>query len=148
MMTMPSIFNNDLWDHFFHEFTIPDRSSFSAGFNPAGVMKSDVTETDKGYELKIDLPGYEKNNIQAELKDGYMTIRAEQNSDKEEKNQEGKVLRRERFFGSCQRTFYVGENVTEEDIKAQFVNGVLTVAIPKIEVKPQIEEKKFIPIEG
>ena len=147
MMTMPSIFNNNLLDDFFDDF-VPARPAYKAASNPAGIMKTDISEDENGYEVKIDLPGYEKDNISAELKDGYLTISASDNKDTEEKDSAGHVIRRERYQGSCSRSFYVGEEVTQEDIKAKFTNGVLTVAVPKKEPQPKVEESKLISIEG
>ena len=146
MMTMPSIFNNNLFD-FFDDFA-PTPSYSQSPANHAGIMKTDISEDDAGYEIKIDLPGYDKENISAELKDGYMTIKASQDENKEEKDSAGKVIRRERYSGSCSRSFYVGEEVTQEDIKAKFDKGVLTVMVPKKDPQPKVEESKYIAIEG
>ena len=147
MMTMPSIFNNNLLDDFFDDFA-PVRPALKTASNPAGIMKTDISEAENGYEVKIDLPGYEKDNISAELKDGYLTISASDNKDTEEKDSNGHIIRRERYSGSCSRSFYVGEEVTQEDIKAKFANGVLTVAVPKKDPQPNVEESKLIAIEG
>ena len=98
--------------------------------------------------IDMDLPGYNKKDVQAELKDGYMTVTAHHDNTNEEKNKEGKVIRKERFQGVCRRSFYVGDQVTEKDIKAKFKDGVLTLEVPKIEAKPEVEEKKYIAIEG
>ena len=98
--------------------------------------------------MNIDLPGYGKEDVTAELKNGYLTINATKKSENDEKDKEGKFLRRERFYGSCSRSFYVGKQITEEDIKAKFENGVLIVSIPKKDDQPKVEEKKYIPIEG
>ena len=113
------------------------------------AMKTDVKETDAGYELDIDLPGYKKEDVKAELKDGYMTISAEKKSENDEKDDKsGKYLRRERYYGSCSRSFYVGEEVTEEDIKAKFEDGILKISVPKKEPQPAVEQTKTIAIEG
>ena len=146
MMTMPSIFNNNLFD-FFDDFA-PAPSYANSPVNHTGIMKTDISEDENGYEIKIDLPGYDKENISAELKDGYMTIKASQDENKEEKDSAGKVIRRERYSGSCSRSFYVGEEVTQEDIKAKFDKGVLTVMVPKKDPQPKVEESKYIAIEG
>ena len=111
-------------------------------------MRTDVKETDGGYELDVDLPGYKKEDIKAELKDGTLTISASTNTEKEDKEKDGKFIRRERFSGSCSRSFYVGENLDQEDIKAKFENGILKLFVPKKEAKPEIEESKYIAIEG
>ena len=110
-------------------------------------MKTDVKEKDGNYEVAIDLPGFKKDEITAELKDGYLTISAAKGLDKDEKDKEGKYIRRERYSGQCARTFYVGEAVTQEDIKAKFEDGILKVTIPKVEPK-KVEDKKYIAIEG
>lgn len=111
-------------------------------------MKTDIRESDTGYELDIDLPGYKKENVKAELKNGYLTINAESRQDNDQKDETGKYIRRERYYGTCSRSFYVGEDVLQEDIKAKFEDGILKVAIPKKETKPAIEQSKYIPIEG
>ena len=99
-------------------------------------------------KLDVDLPGYKKEDIKAELKDGTLTISASTNTEKEDKDKDGKFIRRERFSGSCSRSFYVGENLDQEDIKAKFENGILKLFVPKKEAKPEIEESKYIAIEG
>ena len=118
--------------------------------NPTpSAMKTDVKETDAGYELDIDLPGYKKEDVKAELKDGYMTISAEKKSEDGEKDEKsGKYLRRERYYGSCSRSFYVGEDMTEEDIKAKFEDGILKISVPKKDPQPAVEQTKTIAIEG
>ena len=107
------------------------------------IMKTDVKEKDGNYILEVDIPGYDKEDIQLELRDGYLTVTATKNEDKEDKK--AKYLRRERFSGMCSRSYYVGETVREEDIKANFKNGILTIAFPK-EPEKKIEERKYIPI--
>lgn len=143
-MLMPSIFGENLFDDFFNDFARPVRFTNSTNY----MMKTDVKETENGYELDIDLPGYKKEDIKAELKDGYMTISAQSSKSEDEKDKDGKYIRRERYYGNCSRTFYVGDDVTQEDIKAKFEDGILKIAVPKKEAKPQVEEKKFINIEG
>lgn len=121
---------------------------FNAPFftrNEPNMMKTDIKEHDAGYELTVDLPGIKKEDIKAELNDGYLTITAENNSSKEEKDEKGKYIRRERYTGSYSRSFYVGDGVTEQDIKAKFENGTLTLAIPKKEVLPE-KQNKYIAI--
>ena len=112
------------------------------------LMKTDIKETEGGFDLAIELPGYTKEDVQAELKDGYMTITATKKDEKEEKDDNGKYIRRERFYGNCSRSFYVGEQVDETDIKANFENGILKVFVPKKEDAPEVPEKKFIQITG
>lgn len=110
------------------------------------VMKTDIKEKKDKYVIDIDLPGYEKENIKIEVEDGYLTVHASTNSNKEEK-EEGKFVRKERYVGSCSRSFYVGEEVNDEDIKATFKNGTLKLEIPKKEEKKELPEKKYIQIE-
>lgn len=111
-------------------------------------MKTDVRENQDSFDIDIDLPGYKKDDVKAELKDGYMTITAEKNDSNEEKDNKGNYIRRERFYGTCSRSFYVGEDVTEEDIKAKFEDGILKINVPKKEKKEEIPQKKYISIEG
>jgi HSP20 family molecular chaperone IbpA len=110
-------------------------------------MKSDVKETADHFELAMDLPGFTKDDVKLMLKDGVLKIEATTKTENDEKDADGKYIRRERFQGTCERSFYVGEDLTEEDIKARFTDGVLKVIVPKKENKPQIEEKKYIAIE-
>ena len=111
-------------------------------------MRTDVKESETGYELDIDLPGYKKENVKAELKDGYLKISAESRQDSDEKDENGKYIRRERYYGTCSRSFYVGTQVSQEEIKARFEDGILKLLIPKKEAKPMVEDKKYIAIEG
>ena len=139
-MLMPSIFGESLLDDFFDD-------SFRR-FNSGELMRTDIKETDQGYELTMNMPGVRKEDVKAELKDGYLTIGASVNKNNDQKDQEGRYIRRERYSGSCSRSFYVGENVKQEDIKARFEDGTLKLAVPKKEAKPAVEEKKYISIEG
>lgn len=142
-MLMPSIFRENFMDDF---FGFPERY-FGRSFNTNRMMQTDVAETDDGYEVTMDLPGFKKEDVKAELKDGYLTITANTNTNNDEKDKNGRYIRRERYSGTCSRSFYVGENVTQEDIKARFENGTLKLDIPKKE-KPKVEESKRISIEG
>ena len=108
----------------------------------ASLMKTDVKETDKAYELDIDLPGFDKENVQIELNDGYLTINASTNEEKEDKDENGTFLRKERFVGSCRRSFYVGD-VKAEDVKAKYESGVLTIVLPKKDAKKLPSESKI-----
>ncbi len=146
-MLMPSIFGTNFVDDVFDDF-FGAPMVHPAHTTATSSMKADITENDKSYLIEMDLPGYSKKDVQAELKDGYMTITAEHNTQNEEKNKEGKVIRRERFQGVCRRSFYVGDAVTEKDIKAKFKDGVLTLEVPKKEKVPEVETKKYIAIEG
>ena len=155
-MLMPSIFGTDVFDDFFDNmpFYYTDRDEKNVekklyGRNASHVMKTDIKETDNGYELVVDLPGFKKEEVKASLENGYLTISAEKALDEDEKEKKsGRYIRRERYEGSCSRSFYVGEDVTEEDIKANFQHGILTLFVPKKEAKPAVEEKKTISIEG
>ncbi len=140
-MLMPSIFGENFLDDFFD-------APFTTGYDANSLMHTDIKDTDTGYELTMDMPGVKKEDVTAELKDGYLTIQASSNSDKEEKDDEGRYIRRERYVGSASRSFYVGEDVTEEDIRARFEDGTLKVLIPKKEAKPVVEQQKYIAIEG
>ena len=150
-MLMPSIFGENLFDEMMDSFNDEffGKRNPLYGKNAARVMKTDIKEVDGRYVIDIDLPGFKKDEITAELKDGYMTISAAKGLDQDEQEKDtGRYLRRERYAGACQRTFYVGEDVTEEDIKAEFKHGILKLFIPKKEAKPVEPEKKFISIEG
>ena len=110
------------------------------------MMKTDIREKDGNFILDMELPGFKKEDIQMELKEGYLTINASRNTNKEDKDDEGNIIRQERFSGTCTRSFYVGEDITHEDIKASFGNGELKVIVPK-EAPKKVEEKRFIPID-
>lgn len=145
--TLNSFFADDLFDDFFGDFARPMRTT--PRYNTSsGIMRTDVKENDAGYELDIDLPGCKKEDVKAELKNGYLTINAETNQNNDQKDENGRYIRRERFYGTCSRSFYVGEDITQEDIRAKFEDGILKVSVPKKEAKPVIEESRYIPIEG
>ena len=147
-MYMPSLFGENLVDSFFDDFARPVRREVKFR-EPAGcAMKTDVKEKDDAFELDIELPGYSKDNVKAELKDGFLTVSATVEKNNDEKDKDGRYIRRERYSGSCSRSFYVGENVTEADIKAKFDNGILKINVPKIEAKPEIEQNHYVAIEG
>ena len=149
-MLMPSIFNDNVFDDFFDFPFYDDRAEKKLyGHHAANLMKTDIQEHEDGYTLEMDLPGFKKDEIKVELNNGYMTISAAKGLDEDEKDKKsGKYIRRERYTGSCQRSFYVGEDVTEEDIKAEFKHGILKLFIPKKEAKPAVEQKKYVSIEG
>ena len=144
---MNSIFGESLFDDFFEDFARPMRTA-SRYNTTTGIMRTDVKESDTSYELDIDLPGYKKENVKAELENGYLTINAETSQNNDQKDEDGKYIRRERYYGTCSRRFYVGEEVNQEDIKAKFEDAILKVSVPKKEIKPVVEERKYIPIEG
>lgn len=151
--------NNNVFDTFFGDpwFSDPwfdDRDIQKAekklyGHNDKKLMLTDIKESDKGFELEMDLPGFKKEEIKASLENGYLIISAEKGLEQDEKDNEGKkYIRRERYTGSCQRAFYVGDEIEQGDIKASFKHGILRLDIPKKQPKPQVEENKFISIEG
>ena len=141
-MLLPSIFGDNLFDNFMDDmFPTVDRMPMKT---MPSIMKTDIKETDDQYLLSIDLPGFNKEDVKIHLKDGYLNVSAESKS--EEEDNSGKYLRRERYTGSMTRSFYVGEDLTEEDVKARFGNGVLTLSLPK-EAPKKIEEPKYIAIE-
>lgn len=141
-MLVPSIFSNNFADDFMDDFA--PMTKFDRA---VPMMHTDVREFKDRYEMGLELPGCRKEDIQADLNNGYLTITASHNENNDEKDKEGKYIRRERYSGKCTRTFYVGEDVRQEDIKAGFENGILKVTIPKVEAKPEVEESKHIPIE-
>ena len=147
-MLVPSIFGEDLFDNFFEDFTRPARSVARYSVPTATVMRTDVKETETGYELDVDLPGYKKENVQVELKDGCLTVTAKTAQSKDEQDENGIYIRRERYSGTCSRAFYVGEDIEQNDIKAKFEDGILKLSVPKKEAKPKVEENRYITIEG
>ena len=147
-MLMPSIFGENLFNDDWMNFSFPEVDKELYGKHAGNVMKTDVRETDSGYEVDIDLPGFKKDEINAQLDNGYLTISASKGLDKEEKNKEGKYIRKERYAGAMSRSFYVGENVEQEDVKAEFKHGILKLFVPKKEAKPAVEKKNHIAIEG
>ena len=150
-MLMPSIFGENLFDDDWMDFPF-DRDFWGRknplyGKNANRVMKTDIREHDGGYELDVDLPGFKKDEINVELENGYLTISAAKGLDKDEQDKKGKYIRRERYAGAMQRSFYVGDEVTQEDIKARFEDGILRLSIPKKDAQA-VETKKTIAIEG
>lgn len=132
-----------LFDNMFDDMF---KDPFFTNSSTTKLMKTDIQEKDNNYILDMDLPGYDKSDIKAQLKDGYLTITAQKNTSKEDKDEKGNYIRRERYCGKCSRSFYVGENLKEEDIKASFNNGILKLTFPK-EVGKKEEEKKYITID-
>ena len=146
-MLMPSIFGENLFNDDWMDFGFPEVDKALYGKHANNVMKTDVKETDTGYEVDIDLPGFKKDEIDAQLDNGYLTISAAKGLDKDEKDKKGKYIRKERYAGAMSRSFYVGEGVTQEDIKAKYEDGILRLSVPKKEAKA-VENKKYIAIEG
>ena len=138
-MLFPGFFSDNLIDEILNDRTA--KKTFST------IMATDVVEYDKGYQLEIDLPGCKKENVQAQLKDGYLTVTAEV-KDNSEENDASRFIRRERRRGSFTRSFYVGDALTQDDIRARFEDGVLKIAVPKETAHPEIEDKHLIAIEG
>ena len=147
---LPSIFGESLFDDWmdfpFRGFGT-DVEKKLYGKNAARVMKTDLKEHEDGYELSVDLPGFKKDQIQLQLNNGYLTVSAAKGVEEEEKDKKGRLVHQERFSGSMSRSYYVGENLEEEDVKAKFENGVLTLSFPKAEQK-KLPERKTIQIEG
>ena len=150
-MLMPSIFGENLFDDDWMDFPFErdfwGRKNPLYGKNANKIMKTDIREHDGGYELDVDLPGFKKDEINVELENGYLTISAAKGLDKDEQDKKGKYIRKERYAGAVQRSFYVGDAVTEEDVKAKFEDGILRLSIPKKDAKA-VETKKTIAIEG
>ena len=132
-----------LFDNMFDDMF---RDPFFTSSNTTKLMKTDIQEKDDKYILDMDLPGYDKEDIKAQLKDGYLTITAQENTSNEDKDEKGNYIRRERYCGKCSRSFYVGDSIKEEDIKASFNNGILELTFPK-EVPQKEEEMKYITID-
>ena len=154
-MLMPSIFGEDLFDNFMKDFPFFDDNTESNvekklyGRRGKNLLKTAIKETEGGYELEMDLPGFTKDEIKVSLENGYMTISAAKGLDKDEQDKKsGRYIRKERYAGSCERSFYVGEDITEEDIKGEFKHGILKLFVPKKEAKPAVEQKKYVSIEG
>ena len=147
---MPSIFGENLFDEFFDDDfpMIPMRSIRNPlyGKNAKNLMKTDVRETDNTYELDIDLPGFKKDEVQLDLKDGYLTISAAKGLDKDQEDKKGKYIRQERYAGACSRSFFVGEEIEPRDVSAKFEDGILRVSLPK-RVKKELPRNYTIAIE-
>ena len=151
-MILPTVFGENLMDvfddfdrNFFRDVHNVDRTLY--GKHAQHVMKTDVKETEDGYEVDVDLPGFKKDEIKLELNQGYLVISAEKSLEKTNENKKGRMLRQERYAGVMQRSFYVGESVTETDVKASYESGVLHISVPKKETR-KLPEKKTILIEG
>ncbi len=149
-MLMSGLFGEDLFDEFWgfptHELANIDKRLY--GKNARNLMRTDVHETDTDYEMDVDLPGFKKDQINVKLEDGYMTISASKDHDNEKKDRHGKIIRQERYSGSMQRSFYVGDAVKVEDVKAKFEDGVLRLCIPKKELQALPPANNTIAIEG
>ena len=149
-MLLPTVFGENLFDDWFNfpDFRDFDRTERKLyGKHADRLMKTDVHEHDDHYEVDIDLPGFTKDEINLEMKEGYLTVSAAKGLDKDDTNKKGKIIRQERYAGAMQRSFYVGEHLTEEDITAAFKDGVLKLTVAKKD-QPKLPEKKTIRIEG
>lgn len=150
-MMMPTIFRDSLFDDFMNGFTFPTFPNVEKrlyGKDGQNLMKTDVKEKDGNYEVDIDLAGFEKDDIQMELENGYLTVSASKGVDNDKKDEDGNYIRRERYAGSMSRTFYVGDHVTEEDVHPKYENGILSFSVPKVEAKKIEDTKRYISIEG
>ena len=154
-MLLPRIWDEDLFENMDNWMSWPDESEFFGKKNPLygkhakNLMKTDVRETEDAYEVDIDLPGFKKDEVTITVENGYLNISAVKGLDKDEKEKEtGRYIRRERYAGACSRSFYVGKEVHQDDIKAEFKHGILTLFVPKKEAKPAVEQKHSISIEG
>ena len=145
---LPSIFGENLFDDFFSDpfgMMVPQGRDPLYGKHAKNLMKTDVRETEDTYELDVDLPGFSKDEVNVELKNGYLTIQAAKGLDKDQTDKKGKYIRQERCAGACSRTFYVGEGVEPEDVTAKFENGILQLSIPK-EAKKQLPKNTSVTI--
>lgn len=153
MAMFPALMNDTMFsdlfdDPFFEGWRNMDRAAACDPNMSAGMMSTDVRETDKGYMVDIDMPGFKKDDISLDLQNGYLTVSAHRNSSHEDKDDNGRWLRRERYAGSCSRSFYVGEDVKDSDIHASYKDGILCLEMPKPEAQQQVETKHQIAIEG
>ncbi len=146
-MLMPSIFGENLFNDDWMNFGFPEVEKALYGKHASHEMKTDVRETDSGYEVDIDLPGFKKDEINIQLDNGYLSISAAKGLDKDEQDKEGKYIRKERYAGSMSRSFYVGNAITQDDIKAKYESGILRLSVPK-KAAEEIESTKRIAIEG
>ena len=151
-MLMPSIFGENLFDDDWMNFPFTDEAFWGKknplyGKHAQNMMKTDIRETDGSYELDVDLPGFKKDEINVQLKDGYLTLTAAKGLDKDSQDKKGNYIRKERYAGTMSRSFYVGEAVTEEDVHAKYEDGILKISVPKKEPE-KIEKNGYISIEG
>ena len=139
---LPSIFGENMFDDFFSDpfgMMVPQTRDTLYGKHAKNLMKTDIRETEDSYELDVDLPGFKKDEVSIDLKDGYLTISAAKGLDKDEEDKKGKYIRQERYAGACSRSFYVGKGVEPEEIGAKFENGILEISVPKETKKPEVK---------
>ena len=151
-MLMPSIFGENLFDDDWMNFPFTDEAFWGKknplyGKHAQNMMKTDIRETDGSYELDVDLPGFKKDEIKVQLKDGYLTLTAAKGLDKDSQDKKGNYIRKERYAGTMSRSFYVGEAVNEEDVHAKYEDGILKISVPKKEPE-KVEKNGYISIEG
>ena len=146
-MLMPSVYGRDFFDDLMDGFGFPDVNKKLYGRHAKNMMKTDIRETDEGYEVIMDLPGFKKDEIEVQLENGYLTVSAAKGLDKDEADKKGKYICRERYAGEMSRSFYVGEDILDTDIHARFENGILKLDVPKKEAKA-VETKKHVAIVG
>lgn len=153
-MLMPGIFGEDMFDEFMKDFPFFDDKEQRRlekklyGHRSKNLMKTDIRETDSGYLLEMDLPGFAKDEVKVSLEEGTLTVSAAKGLDQDEKDKKtGRYIRRERYAGACERSFYVGEEATRDEIRGEFKHGILKIFIPKKEAKPAVETRKYITIE-
>ena len=151
-MLMPSIFGENLFDDDWMNFPFTDEAFWGKknplyGKHAQNMMKTDIRETDGSYELDVDLPGFKKDEINVQLKDGYLTLTAAKGLDKDSQDKKGNYIRKERYAGTMSRSFYVGEAVNEEDVHAKYEDGIRKISVPKKEPE-KIEKNGYISIEG
>ena len=146
-MLMPSVYGRDFFDDLMDGFGFPDVNKKLYGRHAKNMMKTDIRETDEGYEVIMDLPGFKKDEIEVQLENGYLTVSAAKGLDKDEADKKGKYICRERYAGEMSRSFYVGEDILDTDIHARVENGILKLDVPKKEAKA-VETKKHVAIEG
>ena len=145
---LPSIFGENMFDDFFSDpfgMMVPQTRDALYGKHAKNLMKTDIRETEDSYELDVDLPGFKKDEVSIDLKDGYLTISAAKGLDKDEEDKKGKYIRQERYTGACSRSFYVGEDVEPEEVSAKFEDGILTISVPKA-AKKQLPKQTSINI--
>lgn len=142
-MLTPGLFRDDFFDDMFGTSFREDRRRPE----PPVMMRTDIRDLGEEYQLDIELPGYSKDEVSAELKEGYLTIKAKHEQQLDKDHATGKFIRRERYIGECKRSFFIGKNIKQEDVKAKFKDGILVVAFPKNELKKEVEENKYIMIE-
>lgn len=138
MLMIPRRNNFDVFDEMF-------KDPFFTGERESRLMRTDIKENKDSYLIDIDLPGYEKENIKMEIEDGYLVVHAKVNKNVDQK-EDGKYVRKERYTGECTRSFYIGEDIKEEDIKASFKNGTLSIELPKKETQEELPKKRYIEI--